>query len=98
MKAKAILLSIWYGLVIAFKRVPAWIFYPIAYLAKEWVYGNDMIKNYTMPKGVQESWLKGFFWWKPLPKRLEIYSQPLTVYYGWNTDANGRFTVAFKFK
>lgn len=59
---KAILLSIWYGLIIAFKRIPAWIFYPIAYLAKDYIYGNDVIKNYTIPKGVQENKIKWLLW------------------------------------
>ena len=44
------------------KKPIAWILYPFAYLAKEWVYGNDAIKNYTMPKGVQDSWLKWLLW------------------------------------
>lgn len=95
---KALLTALSFSAIMILKWIVAKVMYPFAYLAKDWVYGNDVIKNYTMPKGVQESWLKWFFWWKPLPKRLEIYYQPLTVYYGWNTDANGRFTVAFKFK
>ncbi|MCW8932178.1 MAG: hypothetical protein OQL19_18335 [Gammaproteobacteria bacterium] len=59
---KSILLSVWYGLVIAFKRFPTWLLYPIAYLAKDWVYGNDVIQNYTIPKGVQENNLKWLLW------------------------------------
>lgn len=193
MKAKAILLSLWYGLVIAFKRFPAWIFYPIAYLAKDWIYGNDVIQNYMIPKGVQENKFKWLLWLLldddqptgyPLWYAIELLGHvpvtkwdkfkcayawsgwrnsaynvnynylskpsaivghdivfgkypwnvklrasngndgiqfvwmtredgrltylfslakifgkiPLTIFYGWNADTNGRFTVAFKFK
>jgi|GEM_PF-4499860 len=59
---KTILLSLWYGIVLAIKKPLSWIIYPFAYLAKDWVYGNDVIKNYTMPKGVQDSWIKWLLW------------------------------------
>ena len=62
MKAKAILLSIWYGLVIAFKRFPAWVFYPIAYINRHWVYEGSEVKNYTIPKKAQENWLAWALW------------------------------------
>lgn len=59
---KTILLSLWYGLLLAIKWAIGKIFYPLAYLVKDWVYGNDVIKNYTIPKGVQESTTKWVLW------------------------------------
>lgn len=59
---KAIITSLLFGLVMCIKKPLGWVFYPFAYLAKDWVYGNDVIKNYTMPKGVQDSWVKWCFW------------------------------------
>lgn len=190
-KTKAVILSLWYGLLLMIKWVIGKIFYPIAYLAKDWVYGNDVIKNYTIPKGVQDSKLKWLLWlfldddqprgysldyavdligYKPATKwdkfrcayswsairnpmyninynylskpskiakfekvfgdypdntklRAEygyngmqlvfmvredgrttyLFSMaytkiPFTMFYGWNADTNGRFTVAIKFK
>lgn len=62
MKTKAILLSLFFGVVLLVKGILAKVFYPFAYLAKDWVYGNDVIKNYTIPKSVQSSWIKWIFW------------------------------------
>lgn len=62
MKSKAIMLSLWYGLILMIKQVVGKVFYPFAYLAKDWVYGSDVIENYTIPKGVQESRLKWLLW------------------------------------
>lgn len=61
-KVKALVLSIWYGILLVIKWVLGKIFYPIAYLAKDWVYGDDVIKNYTIPKGVQDNKLKWLLW------------------------------------
>jgi hypothetical protein len=61
-KTIAILLSMWYGLLLSIKWVTGKIFYTVAYLAKDWVYDNDIIKNYTIPKGVQENKLKWLLW------------------------------------
>ena len=190
-KLRTILLSLWYGLVLAIKWVIAKPLYPIAYLCKDWIYGDDVIKNYTIPKGVQENRLKWVLWllldddqptgypewygiellgkvpetkwekfkcayswsaWRNpayninynyLSKPSKIVSHvisfgnyewnrklrgsdgcngvqlvwftredgtlryifsaastkiPFTMYYGWNPDNNGRFTVAMKFK
>ena len=59
---KAILTALFFSIIMLIKKPFGWILYPFAYLAKDWVYGNDVIKNYTMPKGVQGSWLKWCFW------------------------------------
>lgn len=57
---KAIFLSLWYGLIIAFKRFPAWLFYPIAYVNRHWVYEGSEVKNYSIPKKAQENWVAWF--------------------------------------
>ena len=62
MKTKTILLSLWYGLLLAIKWILGKVGYPIAYYFKDWVYGNDAIKNYTIPKGVQENKFKWLLW------------------------------------
>ena len=59
---RAFLLSLIFGLILLVKGILAKVFYPFAYLAKDWVYGDDEIKQYYMPRGVQESWIKWFFW------------------------------------
>lgn len=59
---KAIMTALFFSIIMFIKKPIAWILYPFAYLAKDWVYGNDVIKNYTMPKGVQDSWVKWCFW------------------------------------
>ena len=195
-KTKAILLSLWYGVVLFGKLFVGKIGYPVAYAFKGWVYGKDTIKNYTIPKGVQESKIKWLLWlfldddqpngypdwyakellgrlpttkwdkfrcayswsaWrnpmyninynylsKPSPiidfdrvfgqyewdkklrasngdsgvqfvwmwrfdgrltylfsiaiQKLPLIGKPFTMYYGWNADKNGRFTVAMKLK
>lgn len=59
---KTILLGLWNGVIIAFKRFPAWVVYPIAYPSRHWVYEGSEVKNYTMPKKAQENWLAWFLW------------------------------------
>lgn len=192
----AILTALSFSVIMILKWIVAKVMYPFAYLAKDWVYGWDIIKNYTMPKGVQDSWVKWCFWifldddqpsgypdwyakeligYIPMTKwdkfrcayswsawrnpayninyyyfgnqspiidhkiwfgkytwdrklrasnddngaqwvwyttakgqkrflfsiakqSLPIINKPFTLYYGWNTNTNGRFTVAIKFK
>lgn len=192
-KLRAIGLSLWFGLVLIIKQFFGKIGYPIAYLAKDWVYADDKIENYIMPDGVKKSKIKWLLWlfldddqptgypewyavellgYEPVTTwekfrcayswsawRNPMYNVnynylskpstitgvdmvfgkyewnrklrasngddgvqfvwmtredgrttylfslaktfikiPLTIFYGWNADANGRFTVAFKFK
>ena len=59
---KAILTALFFSAIMVVKKALALFAYPFAYAAKDWVYGSDVIKNYTMPKGVQNSWLKWCFW------------------------------------
>lgn len=59
---KAILTALFFSALMVLKKIPAILFYPSAYLAKNQVYGNDIIKNYTIPKGVQDSWAKWCLW------------------------------------
>lgn len=59
---KAILTALFFSAIMIVKWILAKIFYPVAYLAKDWVYGNDVVKNYTIPLGVQHNLLKWYLW------------------------------------
>lgn len=190
---KALSLALFFSLLMVTKWILAKFFYPFSYMLKDWIYGNDEIKNYTIPSGVSNSRVKWLFWlfldddqpkgypewygkellgivpvakWEKFrcayswgawrnpayninynyfsnqstivwhhtifgkyewDRKLRvsngddgiqlvifktykgqerflfslaktIFSIPITIYYGWNCNTNGRFTVAFKFK
>ncbi len=61
-KLKAVITSIVFAIVMIIKWIAAKFIYPIAYLAKAWIYGNDTIENYKMPEGVKGTYVKWFFW------------------------------------
>lgn len=61
-KIKTIILFITYLLVMSVKSIAALFFYPVAYLLKDRVYGNDEIKGYHIPPNAQNNWLLWFFW------------------------------------
>lgn len=61
-KIWTIILFIVYLLIMATKAIAALFVYPIAYLLKNKIYGNDEIEAYTMPQTVQNSWFKWIFW------------------------------------
>lgn len=61
-KIKTIIVFLALVLIMGLKWIVAKFVYPFAYLLKDWVYGDDEIKNYHMPSGPQKSWIKWFFW------------------------------------
>lgn len=192
----ATLTALLFSIVMIIKWILTKIFYPFAYLAKDWIYGKDIIKNYSMPSKAKDNMFAWFLWlfldddqpngypnwyakeligyvpttkwdkfrcayswsawrnpsyninyyylsnqsniveydvwfgkyewdrklrasngdngaqwvWFTTAKRqkrflfsiaiqkLPLINKPFTLYYGWNTNYNGRFTVAVKFK
>ena len=108
---KALLTALAFSVVMVIKKPLAWIIYPFAYLAKDWVYGNDEVKNYTMPKGVQGNSIKWTLWiWLdddqptgyPLWYAKEILGyEPITAWdkfkcaYAWSGWRNSAYNVNY---
>jgi hypothetical protein len=61
-KCKALLTALLFSIIMVVKWVVAKIVYPVPYLLKGWVYGNDSIKNYTIPDGVARNPIKWVLW------------------------------------
>lgn len=62
-KLRTLGLFIAYLLVMLIKQIAALFIYPIAYLLKDKIYGDEEIKKYhVMPPNAQNSWPLWFFW------------------------------------
>lgn len=61
-KFKAIMLSAWYLLILILKGIWTKLFYPIPYLAYNWVMQGVVRKSYTRPENIFKNPVKWFLW------------------------------------